>query len=72
VKFEPDFLNQTGAIEKLQTTIIYNYKKTKENHTHTQIAVNTHTNNLQGNHQAENYNPKKIEKKKNPENEKRN
>jgi hypothetical protein len=64
VKFEQDFLNQTEAIEKLQTTIIYNYKKTKENHMHAQIAVNTHTNNLQGNHQAENYNPKKEKKKK--------
>jgi hypothetical protein len=69
VKSEPDFLNQIGEIEKLQTTIIYNYKKTKENHMHAQITVNTHINNLQGNHQAENYNPKK---KKKPENEKRN
>jgi hypothetical protein len=64
VKSGPDFLNQAGAIEKLQTTIIYNYKKTKENHMHAQIVVNTHTNNLQGNHQAENYNPKKTKNKK--------
>ena len=39
VKSEPDFLNKTGGIQKLQTTIIYNYKKTKENHTRAQIAV---------------------------------
>jgi hypothetical protein len=39
VKSEPDFLNQTGAIQKLQTTVIYNYQKTKENHMRAQIAV---------------------------------